>query len=1028
MKKGLKIALIAIICLVPLLLAAVHVVLNSTIVTGAIDGFARDNIDGRLGYSKLKVSYLRHFPELHVTMDSVALTYPRDRFARHDASSSLSPLLAEGRGEREDTLASLGRVHVCVDLWELLGGSVRLKELRLEGLSVYMRRYGGNLANWNVFKPSAPTESSGADSLRLPDFHVERISLENSRVVFASIPDTLFASVDIPSVGASAFFRLPPDTLELRDAIADVSARLCVDMPGLASLSTGMTLELSADGLYTSSSMPRVTACLRFPDARASYVPVGVEAGLVVDLDAELRPDGYLTADIHEFKASAPGLDLKFDGSVKDLLGKDPHYELAAGADARVAELLAALPESLRVVSADGDLRLALEVSTSQSQLETYKFRDASIEGVLQSGRLAVASVEDSLNAELFNTLVRIRSGADGLFLNADFDSLYANKGVEFIARVRNIRNSAGISKVETADTLVPRIELRSAGDRAFVKLGSSRFGVRDVDMSAVARKRVRRHSGRRRSAYVRQLSESLHEEDFRKADLNFSPDSTLAKYLRSWSPSGHLHADFGFFASPALPLRTRLNALHLDFTDNDFVIDTVGVVCGTSDLGASGRVSGLRRALFRNGLLEADLKLDSRRLNVNEMVSALELGRKDVGAVAPEDEFDESFVTDTLADVEIAREELPLLVVPANLALAVDLHADRVDYADMEIAPISTGLRMRDRTLQLTGTEIGTGIGDIYLDAFYSTRTKEDISGGINLRLKDMSAHEIVSLMPSVDSLMPALRSFYGKLACELSATARIDTNMNVVMPSLDALVRISGEDLEIRDAGELRKITRLLLFENHDIGHIDNLNVDALVRDSKVEVFPFELGLDRYRFVLRGTQHFDRTMYYHLSVLKSPFLLRFGVNIFGTPENWKFTIGRARFKDGSIPTFTRQLDTVQLNLAKSIRRIYDRGVDNVIRHNRNSIRDFDFAHERGDDLLDKDEFRQIESITFDREMADFEDQLISEVDMVLQESYIDTAKMMERYQEEVYDKKILRRMERMKRQEERRAARKNK
>ena len=421
--------------------------------------------------------------------------------------------------------------------------------------------------------------------------------------------------------------------------------------------------------------------------------------------------------------------------------------------------------------------------------------------------------------------------------------------------------------------------------------------------------------------------------------------------------------------------------------------------------------MQGLRGVLFRHGLLEAQLNVSSNRLNINELVAALQAGSQDIGTVAPADEEDESFVTDTLENATIDREKMSLVVVPGNIKATLGVQADTVDYTSLQVGPVLTVARIQDRTAQLLGTHVISDIGQIGLDAYYSTQSKQDISAGIDLRLRDMMAHDIIQLLPTVDSLIPALKSFEGRLGCELSATTQLDTNMNVIIPSLDGLLRITGQDLEVKDAGDLRRITRLLLFRDKNIGHIDDLAVDAVVHDSKLEVFPFELGVDRYRLALMGMQGFDKSMYYHVSILRSPFLVRFGVNLFGSLDNWRFSLGRARYRSGQVPVYTQELDSVQVNIAQGIRDIFNTGVDNVRRYN-----DRHAPRARSEDgPLSADEYREVDDMALMAELEDQDAALDEIVNEAIKTATIDTDKLLKQYEEQAYDKRILRKMEKM-------------
>ena len=801
-----------------------------------------------------------------------------------------------------------------------------------------------------------------------------------------------------------------------------------------------LTVEVEADGTLSDTTVPKVEACVKIPASHSFYRPMDLAADLTVDLDAQLSPQKRLDAQIHDFKAHVPGLDVTLGGSAADLLGSNPRYRVNAGADAQVRPLLRFVPASLGIKDADGDVHLELKADVTQQAITTYQFQKADVTGSLRSDRLQVSIPLDSIDARLFRTRIRLGSNQSGLQVGADFDSLYLDKGIELQARVRKMHNSAQISKVAVQDRMVPRLYVASDNGQLFAKIGSSRMGVDDVNVWLAAQQRVRRGSDRRkrqldslqalypdtpRADLAAQLAERelnrppRAHHDFADSDLAISLDESVAKLLREWSPSGSIAAGEGFFASPQMPLRTRLTVLRAGFDDNAIDLDSLGVVSGSSDVLAAGYVSGIHGALFRHGVLEANLNVDSRRINTNEIIAALQLGTEDLGKVDPADEQDESFVTDTLENAVIDPDKMSLVVVPGNIKATLGIQIDTVDYTDLRLGPVITVARIQDRTAQILGTHVISDMGRIALDAYYSTQSKQDISAGVNLSLVDMDAHDIIHMLPTVDDMMPALKSFEGKLGCELSATTQLDTNMNVVIPSLDGLIRITGHDLEVKDAGDLRRITRLLLFRNKNIGHIDDLSVDAVIHNSQVEVFPFQLGVDRYRIALRGTQGFDKSMYYHASILRSPFLIRFGINLYGTLDNWRFSLGRARYKEGRVPVFTEQLDTVQFNIARGIRNIFDSGIKHVNAYNMEQERLRVVQEDDDDEPLTAEEQQEIDDYALAIELEEQQAALDAEVNEAIAAATLDTEKLMQQYAEQIYDKRILRKMEKLKNKE---------
>ena len=120
-----------------------------------------------------------------------------------------------------------------------------------------------------------------------------------------------------------------------------------------------------------------------------------------------------------------------------------------------------------------------------------------------------------------------------------------------------------------------------------------------------------------------------------------------------------------------------------------------------------------------------------------------------------------------------------------------------------------------------------------------------------------------------------------------------------------------------------------------------------------------------------MSGLQNFDQTFRYHVSVLKSPIPFRFGINIFGSFDDWKYRIGKAQYKSTNVPVFTAQIDTLQMNLVSSIHNIFSKGVDLAVRQNENMKNAIDsskvalgFNPDAGLDSLDRGQMKMLDSL----------------------------------------------------------------
>jgi hypothetical protein len=92
----------------------------------------------------------------------------------------------------------------------------------------------------------------------------------------------------------------------------------------------------------------------------------------------------------------------------------------------------------------------------------------------------------------------------------------------------------------------------------------------------------------------------------------------------------------------------------------------------------------------------------------------------------------------------------------------------------------------------------------------------------------------------------------------------------------------------------------------------------------------------MDRYTLAMSGVQNLDMSFRYHVSLIRSPFLIKLGLDLYGTDfDHIKFHLGRAKYKDPNVPVFSKVIDDTKINLVSSIENIFKKGVDAAIREN---------------------------------------------------------------------------------------------
>lgn len=496
-----------------------------------------------------------------------------------------------------------------------------------------------------------------------------------------------------------------------------------------------------------------------------------------------------------------------------------------------------------------------------------------------------------------------------------------------------------------------PVLTLTSSNKRITLLTDVNRAILTDASLKADATMRsieIRRpsDSGPRRERGQRpeaEMPEWMKEEDFRKQDIDIRLDQSLAKYLREWDMNGNIDIRTGILMTPYFPLRNILRGMHLSFSNDRIGIDSLKVMSGRSGIEAKGELTGLRRALTGRGGNRSSLKLDldisTDGMNANEILTAYNAGSHFDPEAAKNKMSDASnaeFLQMVINDTASAKEEARLIVIPGNLNADITLKGKDITWSDLTVSDMRASLLMKERCVQITNTMATSNIGSVNFEGFYSTRTKDDIKAGFNFEFKDLTAEKAINLMPAVDTIMPLLKSFSGNLNCELAATARLDTNMNILAPTVNGILRISGDDLTISNSEMFTSLAKKLKFDDRKTGQIKHMTVEGVIKDNVLEVFPFVLSLDRYTLALSGKQNLDMSYRYHASIIRSPLLIKVGVDIYGKDfDNMKFKIGKPKYKNEKVPVFTSVIDETKINLAASIRNIFEKGVEAAIQEN---------------------------------------------------------------------------------------------
>lgn len=598
----------------------------------------------------------------------------------------------------------------------------------------------------------------------------------------------------------------------------------------------------------------------------------------------------------------------------------------------------------------DSLLTASIKVDTCALRYDTHKVRFSNLKAGIGCANLA--SSTDSTQINPIGGTLNFRR------LN------YRSETDTMRVRLRDVRCLASLRRFKELEK-VPELALRMNMGRASATTNELRASLRESKFTITAHLKPRRKmSPQMRTAFDRIVKENptisndsayamarREVRDMRKtrrsrmdsieneiSTIDFGVDRSTRALLNRWDVKGTLSSKSVRVFTPYFPLRNRISDIDIEFTTDSVAINNMKYKAGRSNFNASGSISNINKAISGRGRqpLRMAFMLRSDTIDVNQLAEAVFAGSAYAEKVAAGE-----VSTSQLADIEdeeqleatIIQEaetaETGALLVPMNIDAIMRISSKNVIYSDLLMHNMSGNVQIYRGSLRFDQLRASTDIGSINLSALYSAPTKKDMNFGFGLELKDVYIDRFINLVPAVDSVMPLLKDFKGIINADLAATVDIDTTMNLIMPSLNAAIKLEGDSLVVMDAETFKVISKWLLFKDKKKNMIDHMAVELLVKDSQMELFPFMFNIDRYKLGVLGHNDLAMNFNYHVSVLKSPIPFKFGINLKGNPDKMKVRLGRAKFKENMVAERVAIVDTTRINLLRQIENVFRRGID---------------------------------------------------------------------------------------------------
>jgi len=407
----------------------------------------------------------------------------------------------------------------------------------------------------------------------------------------------------------------------------------------------------------------------------------------------------------------------------------------------------------------------------------------------------------------------------------------------------------------------------------------------------------------------------SMGKEKITASDMNM--DAVIAykpnekNTMLQWEPNGFVSMYNANIETSEFAADIRLPILEMNFTPDAYNIKNAKLLVDNSDFELTGKLWNVDEYLKNKGLLKGEFKFRSELTDVYRLMDLTSgFGEEDSTLTAAEQISKDS-----------ASAASGPFMVPKGIDITLDAQINKVQLGFDSARNLLGSIYVRDGLLVLQDLRFNTSAARMQLTAMYRTPRRNHLFVGFDYHMTNTEISELLKTIPDIDSIMPMLRSFGGKGEFHIAAEAYTDSAYNLKKSTIRGVASIKGENLVLMDGETFSEIAKTLRFSKQAKNKVDSLSAEFTIFRNEVDVYPFQIVMDKYKAVVGGRHNLDMSFDYHISVTDSPLPIQLGVDVKGTMDKMRVLPAKCKYARLYRPVERREIDTRQLEIRKMIR-----------------------------------------------------------------------------------------------------------
>ncbi|WMI65778.1 AsmA-like C-terminal region-containing protein [Aestuariibaculum sp. YM273] len=655
-----------------------------------------------------------------------------------------------------------------------------------------------------------------------------------------------------------------------------------------------INLKTHIEGIYSKDSFPVVNSYFKIDNGSIAYKNF---KGEIEDMNADIHT--YINqnspeesfSEIKTLNILGTGINMDISGDIKQLT-KQPIVNIQSIADIDFNTITKNFPVHPSV-TLKGSIHSDLLADFNSADLEDFHFNKVNLDAIVQVKDLLISSQKDSAVVSSENINFKIHKGEDNAKSLTSTLVVY-NTVAKYKQWLDTSMKQVNIDfKADDKPTTLPQFKADIALQDFEMQATDSIYSyIKNLKMDAEFIPKSEKNLAHMASEIVTDsvtLSQKTAFVTIMGAQTHLKVSKTPSNL---WEPSGNLSFKSIYAHAPEYVYNLKTSESGIAFVNDNITLNRTKINFGDTDMTLTGELKHARG--FQNGeLVTANLKVESNFTDANQLMLALappETGE----IVTAKDEV----VLDSVKAANVTPGKR-IFRIPKQCDFKFSTYVKAFRMGFININDIHGEMTVKDGVVNMNNINLTTLSAN--MDAYMKYNPKSNTEANLDFRfyISQIDMNQINDVVPVMDTLFPAIKSFEGKADFRIKGNVLLNENLDFKLPTLRGVAALKARDIMVINDPAFNDVAKAISFKPKQKNPVKTFDAEVEFKKGEVQILPALLEVDKYRIALGGVQRIDMSYDYHVSVLKSPIPIKMGVDISGSNfSDYHIKLVKAKYK----------------------------------------------------------------------------------------------------------------------------------